>query len=51
MLNKVKMVHMQPILDRASLKLEGWQTNLINIGGRKELVKSVLGQFLLTCYL
>jgi hypothetical protein len=42
-LNRVRMAQLQPILDNASLKLDGWQANLLNIGGRRELVKSVLG--------
>jgi hypothetical protein len=42
-LNKVKMAQLQPILDSAALKLDGWQANLLNIGGRRELVRSVLG--------
>jgi hypothetical protein len=34
--------HLQQILDRAASKMAGWQGNLMNIGGRRELVKSVL---------
>jgi hypothetical protein len=36
------MSHLQPIQDRASGKLSGWQGKLFNIGGRKELVRSML---------
>lgn len=41
-LGRLKMSHLQPIMDRASGKLAGWQRNLFNIGGRKELIRSVL---------
>jgi hypothetical protein len=41
-LGRLCMVHLQPILDRAAQRLSGWQGRLMNIGGRKELVKSVL---------
>jgi hypothetical protein len=34
--------HLQQILDRAASKMAGWQGNLMNIGGHRELVKSVL---------
>jgi hypothetical protein len=36
------MSHLQPIQDRASGKLSGWQGKLFNIGGGKELVRSML---------
>ena len=36
------MVHLQPLLDKARAKLAGWQGQLLNIAGRKELVKTVL---------
>jgi hypothetical protein len=39
----------QPVLDRAFLKLGGWQADLLNMGGRRELIKTVLG--LLPTYL
>jgi hypothetical protein len=35
-------VHLQPVLDRAASKLSGWQGHVMNLGGRRELVKSVL---------
>jgi hypothetical protein len=38
--NKVKMGHLQPVLDHAYMKLSGWQVELLNIGGRRELVKT-----------
>jgi hypothetical protein len=38
----LRMVHLQPILDRAAHRLTGWQGKLMNVGRRKELVKSVL---------
>jgi hypothetical protein len=41
-LNRLKLVHLQLILDRASSKLSGWQGRLMNLGGRRELVKTVL---------
>jgi hypothetical protein len=41
-LNQLKLVHLQPILDRASSKLSGWQGRLMNLGGRRELVKTML---------
>jgi hypothetical protein len=41
-LGRLKMTHLQLVLDQASNKLSGWQGKLFNIGGRKELVRSVL---------
>jgi hypothetical protein len=38
-LNRLKLVHLQPILNRASSKLSGWQGHLINL--MRELVKTV----------
>jgi hypothetical protein len=40
--NRLRISHLQPVLDRATNKLQGWQANLLNIGGIKELVKTVL---------
>jgi hypothetical protein len=40
------MAQLQPILDSAALKLDGWQANLLNVGGRRGLVRSVLGSIL-----
>jgi hypothetical protein len=36
------MVHLQLVLDKAATKMNGWQGSLINLGGRRELVKMVL---------
>jgi hypothetical protein len=41
-LNRLKLVHLQPILDRASSKLSGWQGRLMNLGARRELVNTML---------
>jgi hypothetical protein len=37
-LERVKLVHLQQILDRAAAKMVGWQGQMFNLGGRKELV-------------
>jgi hypothetical protein len=42
-LGRLRMVHLQPYLDKAANQLAGWQGKLMNIGGRRELVKTVLG--------
>jgi hypothetical protein len=39
---RLRVNHLQYVLDRAANKMQGWQANLLNIGGRKELVKTVL---------
>jgi hypothetical protein len=41
-LGRLRMVHLQPILDRAAHRLSCWQGKLKNVVGRRELVKSVL---------
>jgi hypothetical protein len=41
-IGRLRIIHLQPILDRAATKLSGWQGDLMNIGGCKELVKTVL---------
>jgi hypothetical protein len=41
-LGRTKMVHLQYIQDRAKRKLAGWQGKLVNVAGRRELVRSVL---------
>jgi hypothetical protein len=41
-IGRLRMVHLQPLLDKARAKLAGWQGQLLNIAGRKELVKTVL---------
>ena len=38
----LKLVHLQPTLDRVKAKLAGWQGKLLSAGGRRELVRSVL---------
>jgi hypothetical protein len=43
-LGQLRMVHLQPLLDRAANRLASWQSKLMNIGGRKELVQSVLNK-------
>ena len=41
-LGRLKIVHLQGILDKARKKLAGWQGRLLNPAGRRELVRSVL---------
>jgi hypothetical protein len=41
-LGRLRMVHLQPLVDRASTKLAGWQGKLLNRGGRRELVATIL---------
>jgi hypothetical protein len=36
------MVHLQYIQDRAKGKVAGWQGKLLNVAGRRELIRSVL---------
>jgi hypothetical protein len=36
------MVQLQLVLDKAAAKMAGWQGQLFNIGGRRELVRTVL---------
>jgi hypothetical protein len=38
----LKLNHLQPVFGQAASKLVGWQSGLLNIGGRRELVKTVL---------
>jgi hypothetical protein len=45
-LGRLRMVHLQPHIDRAATRVAGWQGKLMNIGGRRELVKTVLGALL-----
>jgi hypothetical protein len=40
-LGRLRMVHLQYIQDRAKRKVAGWQGRLLNIAGRRELVRSV----------
>jgi hypothetical protein len=41
-LGQLKLVHLQPMIDRATSKMAGCQGSFLNIGGRIELVKTVL---------
>ncbi|XP_010236490.1 uncharacterized protein LOC104584074 [Brachypodium distachyon] len=41
-LGRLRLAHLQPILDRARTKLAGWHGKWINAGGRRALVSSVL---------
>jgi hypothetical protein len=41
-LGRLRMVHLQPCLDRAAGKLTGWQGHLLNYGRRRELIRTVL---------
>ena len=41
-LGRLKLVHVQNIIDKARTKLAGWQGWLLNIAGRRELVRLVL---------
>jgi len=45
-LGRMRMVHLQYIQDRAKSKLAGWQGKLVNVAGRRELVKYVLSSLL-----
>jgi hypothetical protein len=39
---RLRIAHLRPILDKAATRMSGWQGNLMNIGGRRDLVKTVL---------
>jgi hypothetical protein len=41
-LRRTRLVHLQYIQDKAKAKLAGWQGKLVNVAGRRELVRSVL---------
>ncbi|KAM0846839.1 hypothetical protein ACQ4PT_055368 [Festuca glaucescens] len=41
-LGRLRLVHLQPILDRARSHLAGWKGRWVNAGGRRALVMSVL---------
>jgi hypothetical protein len=41
-LARLKMVHLQYIQDRAKGRVAGWQGKLLNVAGRRELIRSVL---------
>jgi len=40
-LGRLKVVHLQEVLDKMQKRLEGWQGRLLNPAGRRELVRSV----------
>lgn len=39
---RLRLIHLQPLQDRARAKLASWQGKMMNIAGRRELVRSVL---------
>jgi hypothetical protein len=39
---RLKLVHLQPVLDRAAAKMVGWQGQIFNLGSRRELIRTVL---------
>lgn len=41
-LGKIKLVQLQSIMDKAKPRMAGWQGKLLTLGGRRELVRSVL---------
>jgi hypothetical protein len=41
-LGRLRIAHLQPVLDKAAAKLAGWQGQLFNLGGPGELVQTVL---------
>jgi hypothetical protein len=41
-LGRLKITHLQFILDRVVAKLSGWHSRMFNLGGHRELVRSVL---------
>jgi hypothetical protein len=41
-LGRLKINHLQSVFDQATKKLAGWQIGLLNMGGRRELVRTVL---------
>lgn len=41
-LGRSRLSYIQPIQDKALAKLAGWQCKLLNLGGRRVLVRSVL---------
>lgn len=41
-LGRLKVIHVQRAVDQTRNKLAGWQGKLLNIAGRRELVRSVL---------
>jgi hypothetical protein len=49
-LGRLRMVNLQAVLDKAATKMNGWQGKLLNTGGRRELVKTVLSSLLVTSH-
>jgi hypothetical protein len=41
-LGRLRLIHLQGVQDKAVAKLSGWQCKLLNLGGRRVLVRSVL---------
>lgn len=41
-LGRLRLVHLQPVHDKAVSKMSGWQCKLLNPGGHRILVQSVL---------
>jgi hypothetical protein len=39
---RLRLVHLQPFQDRVHRKLSGWQSKLLTLAGRWELVRSVI---------
>lgn len=47
-LGRLRLVHLQGIQDKARARLAGWQTRLMSLAGRRELVRMALPTYLLT---
>jgi hypothetical protein len=41
-LGRLKMANLQRVLDKAETRMNGWQCRFLNLGGCRELVKTVL---------
>jgi hypothetical protein len=41
-MGRLKIVHLQTVYDPAAVKFGGWHGQMLNIGGRRELVRTVL---------
>ncbi|GKB41285.1 hypothetical protein Tco_0886227 [Tanacetum coccineum] len=46
-LNMRRIANWQPLIDRFKARLSGWKANLLSIGGRLTLIKSVIGSLAL----